>query len=190
MARLPPLLVLLLLLAACARPPGALRGTFAPLTVRDVQARPTIGDRVRWGGEIVAARPRQDETCLEVLSRPLDRRARPIRGDQTLGRFVACASGFYDPTIYAPGRELTVTGTLADATTRKVGDYEYRFPVVKADLTYLWPPRPERVLYYDPWPDPFWGPYWGHYPYWGWGPGPWIAAPGPPPRPPHPRPHR
>src|SRR5262249_36839351 len=127
-----------------------------------------VGEAVRWGGEIVKARPGRGETCFEVLSKPLDRAARPRPVDETLGRFVACSAGFYDPAIYAAGRELTVAGTLAETSDRKVGDSQYRFPVVRADAVYLWPKRGPRPYYYDPWDDPFWRPY----PYWGWWPPP------------------
>ena len=184
MRRCAHLLALPLFLAACARPPGALRGSFSPLTVRDAQARGAVGERVRWGGKIVNARPGKDATCFEIVSKPLDRQARPVEGDETLGRFVACAQGFYDPAVYEPGREVTVTGTLAEPMTRQVGEYEYRFPVVKAETVYLWPRRQERVVVYDPWLDPFWGPDWG------WGVTGFVAVPVVRPRPPAPQPRR
>lgn len=126
------LLALLLLLSACARPPAALRGSFGPLSPRDAQTRAAVGERVRWGGEIVSTTPGRNETCFE---------------------------------LHAPGRETSVIGTLAEPMTRDVGEYEYRFPVVKAETVHLWPRQEQRVTYYDPWPSPFWGPY----PYWGWG---------------------
>ena len=51
-----------------------------------------------------------------------------------------------------------MTGTFAEPMSRKVGGYEYRFPVVKADTVYLWPKRPERIVYYNRWLDWPWGP--------------------------------
>ena len=170
MRRLACLFVLPLLLTACARPPGALRGSFAPITVRDAQTGNVVGQRVRWGGQIVSTKPGKDVTCFEIVSKPPDKQARPVDTDETLGRFVACAPGFYDPEVYAPRREVTVTGTLAETMTRNVGDYEYRFPVVQAETVYLWSRRQERVVYYDPWIDPFW-------PYWGWGPTGFVEVP-------------
>jgi outer membrane lipoprotein len=123
---------------------------------------------VRWGGAIVNVRPGRDATCFEIVSKPLDPQARPRDGDETFGRFVACVPGFYDPAIYAPQRELTVTGTLAEPMQRQVGEYDYRFPVVKADTVYLWPRR-ERVA----WGGTLWWPY----PYWGWGVGGFVEVP-------------
>ena len=154
------LLAVPVLALACARPPAALRGTFAPVGVQDAQQRDGAGERVRWGGEIVETRPGANETCFEVVSRPLDRQARPRDADETAGRFIACAPGFSEPSVYAPGRELTVAGGLASPTTRKVGDYDYRFPLVRAETVYLWPKREVPPAYhYDPWYDPYWGPH-------------------------------
>jgi outer membrane lipoprotein len=173
------LLVALLVPSACARPPGGLRGSFAPVAPRDALERGSVGERVRWGGKIVSTNPGKDSTCFEILSKPLDRQARPVDTDETFGRFVACAAGFYDPAVYAPGREVTVVGTLAAPTSRQVGEYEYRYPVVQAETVHLWPRRRDYVVY-DPWHDPWWGP-----PFWGWGAGGIVAVPvpRPPPRP-------
>lgn len=157
----------LMALAACARPPGVLRGTFPPLTVAEAQREAGVGERVRWGGEIVSATPEASETCFEIVSKLLDREARPGSGDESFGRFIACAPGFYDPAIYAPGREVTVVGTVEPVTDGQVGEVEYAFARVRAETVYLWPRRvPRDVVYY-----PYgygWG--WG-YPGWGWGGG-------------------
>src|SRR5262249_14753528 len=143
-------LIATVMLAACVRPPEPLQGEFAPITVRDAQQADRAATRVRWGGTIVAARPERNRTCIEVVSKPLDRRARPAPADETYGRFEACAPGFYDPEIYAEGREVTVVGTVTGMRAGKVGDYDYPFPRVDADFMQLWPERyPERG-YYDP----------------------------------------
>jgi outer membrane lipoprotein len=125
-------------LAACTRPPKNLAGEYAPLTVADAQRQGAEGTAVRWGGALVEARPGQDRTCFEIVSRPLDREARPTFSDESHGRFIACAPGFYDPSVYAPGREITVAGALHGTTTRKVGQYDYRFPLVDATAVQLW----------------------------------------------------
>ena len=167
-------------LSGCARPPAALRGAFPPTTVADAQAGGLVGERVRWGGEIVRTTPGADDTCFEVVSQPLDRRAEPRAVDQSFGRFLACAPGFYDPAIYAEKRELTVVGTVEGFTAGQVGERPYSFPQVRADTVYLWPKRqPRPMVVYDPWP--YWGPSWGPYPYWGpwgWYGGGWLVGPG------------
>ncbi|MFK2875207.1 Slp family lipoprotein [Dyella lipolytica] len=162
------------LLAACATVPQPLQGNYATnVTSLGAQQGSANGTAVRWGGEIISTEPGQQSTCFYVLGHPLDDQARPTRStsNDSQGRFVACRAGFYDPEVFARGREITVTGTVQGTMSRKVGDYDYAYPRVEANVVYLWPKRPMVVNYpYGPgWYDPFWGPYWGG-PYWGgWG---------------------
>ncbi|HVO26584.1 MAG TPA: Slp family lipoprotein [Candidatus Margulisiibacteriota bacterium] len=162
------LLLVACALGACAQPPPMLSGgPFSEVSVLDAQARDLTGQRVRWGGSIVATTPEKDETCFEIVSRPLDREARPRRTDESDGRFLACAQGFFDPAVYAAGREATVVGTLETTTVGKIGEYDYRYPRVAAEHVFLWPKRePVEAYYvYGPWPDGFWYPLWGPWPY-------------------------
>jgi outer membrane lipoprotein len=181
-------------LGACATMPQPLQGNYANVTAMGAQQGGAGGTQVRWGGEIIKTEPGPQETCFYILSRPLDGQARPKLGDagQSQGRFMACHPGFYDPEVFTRGRELTVTGTLQGTVTRKVGEYEYAYPRVEANVVYLWPKRPIYVG--TPYPpgfyDPFWGPGWGPwgygygYPYWG-GPRVIVVHRAPPPPPPH-----
>jgi outer membrane lipoprotein len=161
-----PLALAILALAGCASAPKPLRGEFAPLQPVDASATQRLGDTVRWGGTLVAVTPSREETCFEVLGRDLGDSARPRRADDTSsGRFLACRSGFYDPAIFAPDREVTVTGRVAGFETRRIGEYDYTYPRVAADVVYLWPERREDDYYYHA--DPFWPSYrpfwWGGY---------------------------
>ena len=88
--------------------------------------------------------------------------------DRSAGRFIAVIDGFLDPALYAEDREITVSGVVEDAVTRKIGDYDYTFPRVRVNNYLLWPPRPEYdprtyppPWYYDPWYPGY--PY--YYPY-------------------------
>ena len=192
------LVAALALLGGCATIPKPLEGNFTSLSTAAAQQGGAGGTRVRWGGEIIKTEPGPQQTCFYLLSRPLDSQARPEAGSagNNQGRFVACRDGFYDPEVFTRGRELTVTGTLHGAVTQKVGDYDYAYPRVVADVVYLWPKRVPMVRYppgyYDPFwgPGPGWGPGWGPgfygpwgYPYWG-GPRVIVVRPLPPP-PPH-----
>lgn len=160
-------------LAGCATVPQPLDGAFTEVSLQD--AANASGTRVRWGGEIVETVPEKDHTCIFILARPLDRQARPQRSKDSAGRFAACRPGFYDPEVFARGREVTVTGALHGSITRNVGDYEYVYPRVHADAVYLWPvAAPVR---YDSWNyyDPFWGPMYRD-PFW-YRPVPVIVVP-------------
>ncbi|MDA8095138.1 MAG: Slp family lipoprotein [Betaproteobacteria bacterium] len=167
-----PLSLVALSLAGCATVPTELSaGPFSDVTPHEAQLRHLTGLRVRWGGDIVSAMPGEHETCFDVVSRPLDGVARPESTDQTYGRFLGCAPGFYDPAVYARGRGVTMIGTLGTPVVRKIGKYDYTFPLLDAQVVHLWPIRVQYYYapnYYGPW-GPSWGPWgpWGPWPY-GW----------------------
>lgn len=190
----------LALLAGCATVPQPLAGNYTSVSTASAQRGAASGAQVRWGGEIIKTEPGPQQTCFYLLSRPLDSQARPKEGSSgdNEGRFVACRNGFYDPEVFTRGRDLTVTGTLQGTMTKKVGNYDYAYPRVEANVVYLWPKRPVYTGYrggYGPgFYDPFWGPGfygpwgggWG-YPYGGWNRQRIIVvrphpAPAPPPK--------
>ena len=141
---------LLGLLSGCFKPPAPLAGTFPQISVPEAQHGGLSGQRVRWGGIIVSTTPQKEDTCFEILARPLSSEARPRRTDESEGRFIACAPGFYDPAVYSKGRELTVVGTLQQPEMRKIGEHEYQYPKVAAEGVYLWPKREQSPVYYYP----------------------------------------
>ncbi|MEP6939976.1 MAG: Slp family lipoprotein [Rudaea sp.] len=161
--------------AGCASVPTSLVGTnFATITPQQAATQPAGSQRVRWGGEILRVEPRANATCFEILSRELYPDARPNRRDHSEGRFIACKAGFFDPAVYAKGRDITIVGALNGNERHKVGEFDYTFAKVDADEVYMWPRRAEFVgSYYDPFLgpgcDPFWGSCfgWGGYGYWG-----------------------
>jgi outer membrane lipoprotein len=123
---------------------------------------------VRWGGKIVDVHTEKLFTCFEIVGAPLDSSGRPREVDDSNGRFLACRDGFYEPEVFKSGRELTISGKIDGYETRKVGDYDYRYPRVAADVVYLWPERrdyDDHDHYHG-----YWGPGWG----WGWG---WYGGP-------------
>lgn len=158
-----------LLLGACATAPKPLQGTFTPVTPRDAAAGSQAGTSVRWGGRIVETTPRQDSTCFQLISRPLGATGRPLSSapDATDGRFIACRAGFYDPAVFAEGREVTFIGRVDGVETTRIGEYDYRLPKMTADVVYLWPEvREVQMMRPSPFYDPFWGPRWGRYGWW------------------------
>lgn len=131
----------LLLVVGCASSPVALEGeqieAFGPAHVLDGQSGP--GDRVVWGGRIVGLRNLPDETEIHLVSYPLDRGDRP-RVDREPGvRFVLRQSGFLEPVQYAPGRYLTVLGTVAGLEPVAVDEHLLDQPVIVAERIHLWP---------------------------------------------------
>ena len=159
-----PFLALATLLGGCASAPAPLQGEYTPLQPEQAVAGERVGEAVRWGGRIVEVQTHKLKSCFEIVGAPLDTSGRPRRVDRSTGRFIACRSGFYEPQVFAAGRELTVSGRIDGFVTRPVGEYDYQYPRVAADVVYLWPERVERD--YDPWFGMRFGPYYD--PFWGW----------------------
>lgn len=178
--------------AGCSHvlPPEAL-GLIEPgLDLVQVRENPSayVGKTLLLGGKIVKTEAEQSGTVFEVLSYSVNRWGEPQEPDETAGRFLAKAQGFYDPDIYQPGRFLTMTATVVGEEFRPLKDYQYHYPVLRIDSLYLWPKGYDPEYFYDyrgyynypPWPgyypygpswryDPYWGPYdpfWHRYPYW------------------------
>lgn len=164
-------LVSMLTLAACAGVPDKLdHEGVVEVTPTQARSGDATGSRVRWGGEIITTRAGDEETCLEILRRPLDRRGRPETGDTQLGRFIACTSEFLDPFVHKTGREITVVGQVTDPVEGRIDEHHYRYPALKIEALHLWAPQQQPdPRYRDPYWDPFWDPFW--HPRWDpWGP--------------------
>lgn len=156
--RLPLLILASALLAACASQPKPLQGAFTAITPRQATDHDSTGATVRWGGRIVAVEPGENRTCFEMLSTRVDASGRPYWGsDEVGGRFIACRTGFYDPAVFEVNREVTFTGTVTGYDTRRIGEYDYRFPKLAADVVYLWPKRDAVRVITRPEPWPWWG---------------------------------
>lgn len=131
------------LLSACTTIPEQLEGEYTSLKP-DSTTEKDLQTPVRWGGVLLETRPEADFTCFEILAKQLERSMRPKVSDQAGGRFIACKPGFYDPEIFEKGREVTLTGKIIYMDTRKVGEYDYNFPVVDIEFMSLWPERVDR----------------------------------------------
>ncbi len=160
------IVLIVVLLSGCASIPQPISGNVAAISPQQTLQEGAVGNRVRWGGEIVKVTVNKEDTCFELLAKPLDRSARPLRSDNAEGRFIACAPQFFDPAVYTKGREITVMGTVIEPVSGKIGEYDYRYPQVTIERLYLWPERPDFSTmpppnyypygFYDPfWPSPF-----------------------------------
>lgn len=147
-----PVAAALLVLSACATRPAPLQGSFSALTPHAAVVGDHTGTEVRWGGRIIRTEPRQGRTCFEMISTRLDGSGRPLwTGDSTWGRFIACRTGFYDPALFQPNREVSFAGRIEGYEDRQLAGHSYRFPRVAADVVQLWPPR-EPVVRRTTWP--------------------------------------
>lgn len=147
------------ILSACNTVPKNLRSApeLSPL-VSDVQGAPTFHLKkvVRWGGSIVAVKHEGGQTTVQIVSRPLSRNSRPMGIDQTHGRFLAVFEGFLEPEIYKEKRLLTILGTIESVDSKKIGDMDYVFPIVRVQEHHLWQKENQAVYPQyrrgDPWP--------------------------------------
>jgi len=143
----------LLLLSGCAsQVPEAVRLDIGATTsVADAQQQPrsVAGQRVRWGGEILAVHNHRSVTDVVVLRRELFNGGEPKPDGGESRRFIARFEGFIDPAEYAPEQRLTVVGKLAGNEVLPVGDYDYVHPVVRVEQSYRW-------AKFEPVPDPPW----------------------------------
>jgi len=99
-----------------------------------------VGERVIWGGVVLATRNLEKTSELEVLAYPLDEfNQKPETGDSPLGRFLVSLSGYLETADYGKGRLVTVTGRFSEIEQGKVGQAPYTYPVIEAADMYLWP---------------------------------------------------
>lgn len=119
---------------------------------------------VTWGGVILSTHPGKTQTDIVVLGKALTSSTRPVLSDTSQGRFIARLRGFQDPAIFKAGRELTIYGLISGTELKKVGDFDYLYPVVDVERQHLWPER-IPANYDDDGYDPWYGPWYYPYPY-------------------------
>jgi outer membrane lipoprotein len=139
MSRHLALLALVLPLGACATTPEFdLTGINRDLTPEQASAGNIQGQTVLWGGIIIDSKNLAQGTRLEILAYPLDSHHKPRTADQPIGRFLATRDSYLETVDYAPGRLVTLTGTLTGTQQGKIGDADYRYPNVAITALHLW----------------------------------------------------
>jgi len=141
--RLTAVIVLLssIILSGCVSMPKPLSGEFAGIKPADVANNPAVtGRQVRWGGSILKTYSDNGRSCMEILGQSLDEDlAKPVDPDLSVGRFVACKDNFLDPAVFAPGRQVTVTGHIEGIASTSINDFDYQYAVIGTDVLFLWP---------------------------------------------------
>jgi len=98
-----------------------------------------VNHTVAWGGLITVAKNLKEKSEIEVVGYPLDSENRPNRDAKPTGRFLVIQSGYLETADYAPGRLITVVGTVTETRRGMVGEANYIYPVVVATKLQLWP---------------------------------------------------
>ena len=139
------LIALAMFMGGCATPydiGGADRRVTPVEAAKDVTGM--LNHHVAWGGEIAVVKNLKDSTELEVVGFPLDSLNRPERESAPTGRFIVIQSGYLETADYAPGRLITVVGTVKQTRRGSVGDSNYIYPLVVAEKLQLWPRSPNE----------------------------------------------
>lgn len=135
--------LLIAVLQGCATGPGFPRVTSAdhvssPHEALALPDFPVYGEIV-WGGQILHLANLPGKTRVEVLAYPLDDNQRPEIEDPSQGRFIIEKAGYLESTDFSDYRLVTVHGRLRRLMDGKVGEVDYRYPVIEAEKIYLWP---------------------------------------------------
>lgn len=155
-------LALAVLLGGCASafPDDVMHTVDTSISAGELRRDPVAhkGARVIVGGEILSTQPKPGQTEIELLARRLRDDDSPERSDRSPGRLLLRSPDFLDPAVYAPGRRITVIGTVSGEEERKVGELPYRYPVIAVERIRLWAQEVEQYGMYHPWGWPY-GPY-------------------------------
>ncbi len=166
--------ILLVTLSACSSVPKNIKSP----PVSDVQLnqvlankQTTVGEPIRWGGEIVEIENNADFSMVQVVQFPLNHYGKPVINSNSQGRFMARSTQFLDPVVYKAGSLITFTGqATAETVKRQVDEKPVIMPVVDITDSYRWQANETQpsTIYYDP----FFHPYHGFY-YNRWYGSPW-----------------
>lgn len=118
----------------CAAPPG--NTTLTPTQV--AASGRHLGERLRWGGTLTAARNLADSTELEVVGYPLSRCGEPRTGARPLGRFILVMPGYLETADHPVGSRVSATGIIAGVREGRVGGAPYRFPLLQSNDLRWW----------------------------------------------------
>jgi outer membrane lipoprotein len=128
--------------------------TYGSLISRPDEAK---GKVVLLGGTIVQTVPKPEETEVEVVQKQISSSGEPYLTDKSEGRYLVVVKRFLDPAIYRSGRDITVAGEVQGFAVRRLGEIDYRYPVIAALELYLWKEPYSSQAY--PYPYPFGYPY-------------------------------
>ena len=139
------------------------------ISIENVQADPGryIGQKVVWGGIILATSNLEATTEVEVLESALSFDDRPENGSSR-GRFVIEAKKYLDANVFKEEKRVTVAGVVSRLETRKIGQMDYPFPVITPIEMKLFD-KMEPLDFAQPY-YPYYGPYSPYYPFNPYGP--------------------
>lgn len=112
-----------------------------------------IGKLLILGGTIAQTTNTKQGTVIEVIQKKLDYWGKPERTRRTGGRFLMFISGYLDPMVFAPGRDITVAGEVLELNPPVLGGQHSDYVVVLSKEYRLWEqerPSWNRPQWFDP----------------------------------------
>lgn len=143
-------------------------------SISDLQQNPGVYQEKLFvlGGIIIETKATAEGSLIEAIYVPVNKRGYLTGVATTHFRVLALfpkESGFIDPVIFGPDREITFAGEFGGLRRGKIDEMEYSYPFFTIRQIYLWKEREEYYYYYPYYYDPLWGDYpywWRGRPYW------------------------
>ena len=107
-----------------------------------------IGKDILVGGVIAEIRNYPQKTEIEIMQKPLDNNDIPMKSAYSGNKFLAHYDGYLDRLLFAPGRLMTIAGTVAEKRVKKEYGRSVIYPVINIQFYRLWPPQ--EPYYYLP----------------------------------------
>ena len=107
-----------------------------------------IGKDILVGGVIAEIRNYPQKTEIEIMQKPLDNNDIPMKSVYSGNMFLARYDGYLDRLLFAPGRLMTIGGTVIEKRAKKGYGRSGIHPVIKIQFYRLWPPQ--EPYYYLP----------------------------------------
>lgn len=97
-----------------------------------------IGKSLLLGGLIVANSSGLGNTTLEIIPWQLDHFGEPVAYENGEDRFLAVSDQLLPAELYAPGRLVTLTGTVIGIESCPLDGIPHDYPLLRVGEVYLW----------------------------------------------------
>lgn len=135
-------LVLIAGLTGCAAQPAFERppATSAPSPYAVAETPERYADApVVWGGMILDVKNFETYSEIEILAFPLDAQQQPLVRLTDEGRFIAIAPGYVEGEDFAPGRYVSLIGTITGGREGVLRNGPHYWPEVALERIRIWP---------------------------------------------------
>ncbi len=130
-----------------------------------------ISKKVVWGGVVISTENKEEGSIVEVFATTLTKSLRPTGSYNStrpgkLGRFLIKTNDYLDPLVFKINTMITVAGEVEGVETKKIGEMDYKYPVIKPTEIKLFAESDEDLdsypYTYAPY-NPYYRPYYPYY---------------------------